>query len=145
MSKQRPPSVLVPVPGPVDKEKLAVVLDKLYFLGRPRLTLFHVVEVSSRTSPLNSEFFRDAINRAERGLKPLKTWLEKLGYKVSIKVVLARDVAEGIVDEVGLGGYDAVVMMRGLKRRFLRGLFHRSVSERVVRASGCPVIVVRVD
>ena len=150
MSQELPhkPNILVPVPGPLDKEKLVLMLDKLHFLGKPNLTLFHVVEVRSRTSPLNSEFFRDAINKAEKSLKPLKKWLEKLGYKTSIKVMLARDVAEGIIDEAELGGYDAILMVRRggrTLRNLLKTIFSGSVSEKVARHVECPVIMVKME
>ena len=61
-------------------------------------------------------------------------------FRVRVKVVVARNVAEGIIDETETDGYLMVFLM---KRRFKKGwrqMFKRSVSGRVVRYANSMVL-----
>lgn len=76
---------------------------------------------------------RDELDKAEEKLSDLAMRLRKQSLKVRVKVVVARNVAGGIIDETETGDYFIVFLM---KRRFKRGwgqLFKRSVSQKVVR------------
>ena len=106
----------------------------------PTIVLFHVVEVPSRTATLDPEPYRNELDKAEQKLADLAKWLRNQSLSVRVKVVVARNVAEGIIDETETGSYFIVFLM---KRRFKRGwkqLFKRSVSGRVVRFANALVL-----
>lgn len=132
--------ILIPVGEPVSRRLIAQGLHALSAFRNPQIVLFHVVEVPSRTSALETEPYRDDILAAEKKLNDLAKWLRSQSLTIRIKVVVARNVAEGIVDEAGTGGYLMIFMM---KRRFKRGwkdIFKKSVSGRVVRLANCLVL-----
>ncbi len=104
------------------------------------IVLFHVVEVPNRTATLDPEPYRNELDKAEQKLNELAKWLRNQSVGVRVKVVVARNVAEGIIDETETGGYFIVFLM---KRRFKRGwrqLLKRSVSGRVVRFANSLVL-----
>ncbi len=106
----------------------------------PTIVLFTVVEVPSRTATLDPEPYRTELDKAERKLDDLAKWLRRQSLKVRVKVVVARNAAEGIIDETETGDYFLVFMM---KRRFKRGwrqVFKRSVSQKVVRFANSLVL-----
>lgn len=132
--------VLIPVGDPVSRKLIAQALQVLSAFKKPTIVLFHVVEVPSRTAALDPEPYRSDLDKAEQKLNELGKWLHDQSVNVHVKVVVARNVAEGIIDETETDGYFLVFLM---KRRFKRGwrqLFKRSVSGRVVRFVNCLVL-----
>jgi nucleotide-binding universal stress UspA family protein len=61
-------------------------------------------------------------------------------YETRKKIVVARDVAEAIVAEANSDNYMFVVMTKRRPKKGLGGVFHRSVSERVIREANCMVL-----
>lgn len=104
------------------------------------IVLFHVVEVPSRTAALEPEPYRNEIQQAEEKLNDLAKWLSSQSLTVLVKVVVARNVAEGIIDETETDGYFIVFLMKRRFRRGWRQVFRRSVSGRVVRYANCLVL-----
>jgi len=132
--------VLIPIGEPVSRKLITQALHVLSAFRKPLIVLFHVVEVPSRTAALDPEPYRNEIQQAEEKLNDLAKWLRSQSLTVRVKVVVARNVAEGIVDETERDGYFIVFLM---KRRFKRGwkqMFTRSVSGRVVRYANCLVL-----
>lgn len=132
--------ILIPVGEPVSRKLITQALHVLSAFRNPEVVLFYVVEVPSRTSALDTEPYRDDILVAEKKLNGLAEWLQSQSLAVRVKVVVARNVAEGIIDEAGTGGYLLIFMM---KRRFKRGwrdMFKKSVSGQVVRLANCLVL-----
>ncbi len=132
--------VLIPVGDPVSKKLITQALHVMSAFKHPTIVLFHVVEVPSRTAALDPEPYRNELKKAEEKLNELARWLRNQSLRVRIKVVVARNAAEGIIDETETGGYFIVFMM---KRRFKRGwrqMFKRSVSQRVVRFANALVL-----
>ena len=132
--------ILIPVGEPVSRKLITQALHVMSTFKNPTIGLFHVVEVPSRTATLEPEPYRIEIDKAEQKLTDLAKWLRKQSLSVRVKVVVARNVVEGIIDETDTGGYFIVFLM---KRRFKRGwrqLFKRSVSEKVVRFANSLVL-----
>lgn len=125
---------------PVSRKLITKALHVLSAFRKPTIVLFHVVEVPSRTATLEPEPYRNELDQAERRLNELAQWLRSQSFRVRVKVVVARNVAEGIIDETERDGYFIVFLM---KRRFKRGwrqMFKRSVSGRVVRYANSLVL-----
>lgn len=99
----------------------------------PTIVLFHVVEVPSLTATLDPEPYRTELDKAEQKLSDLAKWLRRQSLKVRVKVVVARNVAEGIIDETETGDYFIIFLMKRRFRKGWRQLFKRSVSQKVVR------------
>ncbi len=132
--------VLIPVGEPVSRKLITQALHVMSAFKHPTIVLFHVVEVPSRTATLDPEPYRNELDKAEQKLNELAKWLRNQSVGVRVKVVVARNVAEGIIDETETGGYFIVFLM---KRRFKRGwrqLLKRSVSGRVVRFANSLVL-----
>lgn len=106
----------------------------------PTIVLFHVVEVPSRTSTLDPEPYRNELDAAEQKLSDLAKWLRGQSVKVRVKVVVARNVAEGIIDETETGDYFIVFLMKRRVNRGWKQLFKRSVSQQVVRFANSLVL-----
>ncbi len=132
--------VLIPVGEPVSRKLITQALHVMSAFKNPTIVLFTVVEVPSRTATLDPEPYRTELDKAERKLDDLAKWLRRQSLKVRVKVVVARNAAEGIIDETETGDYFLVFMM---KRRFKRGwrqVFKRSVSQKVVRFANSLVL-----
>lgn len=132
--------VLIPVGEPVSRKLITQALHVMSVFKNPTIVLFIVVEVPSRTATLDPEPYRTELDKAEEKLNDLAKWLRKQSIKVRVKVVVARNAAEGIIDETETGDYFLVFLM---KRRFKRGwrqLFRRSVSQKVVRFANSLVL-----
>lgn len=115
-------------------------LHVLSAFRNPNIVLLHVIEVPSRTATLETEPYRDEIRKAEGKLRELSKWLTDQGLTVSAKVGVARNTADGIIEETERDGYLLVFLMKRRARRGWRGLFTRSVSQRVVRNAECLVL-----
>ena len=140
--RNKPPSakILIPVGRTVSKQLITQALHLFSVLKSPLIVLFTVIEVPSRTATLETEPYRLQINQAEKQLNDLSKWLTTQNLLVRVKVVVARNIAEGIIDETESDDYAAVFMMKRRTRKGWRGLFTRSVSQRVVRGANCFVM-----
>lgn len=138
----RKPSVkiLVPIATRADRQLMTRALYALSAFKDPEIVLFHVVEMPSRTVPIEVISYKEEIALADEVLSPTAEWLEKEGYGTRKKIVVAREVAEAIVTEANSEDYTFVIMTKRRPRKGVRGLFHRSVSERVIRGSKCMVL-----
>lgn len=140
-NSQKPPvKILVPIAARADRELMTRALYALSAFKDPEVVLFHVVEMPSRTVPIEVISHKEEIALADEVLSPTAEWVEKEGYKTRKKIVVARDVAEAIVAEANSEDYMFVVMTKRLPTKGIRGLFHRSVSERVIRETKCMVL-----
>lgn len=137
--------ILIPIAQLVDREKLARVLHALSAFPNPLIVLLHVIELPSRTTPLEIDLVRKDADAAEAKLNPVADWLKQQHYNVVVKIAVARNAIEGIITEANTGSYSFVVLMkRRIKQRF-GGLFQKSTSEAVIRAITCPAITMLVD
>ena len=132
--------ILIPVGELVSRALITQALHVLSAFRNPAILLFNVVEVPSRTEALETEPYRKEIDQAERRLNELADWLRGQSITTQVKVVVARSVAEGIVDEAEIGGYSIIFLMRRRFKKGWRSLFSRSVSVRVVRDANCLVL-----
>lgn len=140
-SPRKPPvKVLIPIVTRADKQLMTRALYALSAFKDPEIVLFHVVEMPSRTVPIEVISHKGEIALADEVLSPTVKWLEKDGYRTRKKVVVARDVAEAIVTEANSEDYTFVIMTKRRPKKGVRGLFHRSVSERVIREAKCMVL-----
>jgi nucleotide-binding universal stress UspA family protein len=89
---------------------------------------------------LETEPYQDDIKRAEQRLDGLAKWLANQRLKVRVKVVVARSISEGIIEEAETGDYLLVFLMKRRKVRGLQRILRRSVTERVVRSANCVVM-----
>lgn len=105
--------ILMPV-GDWEPDRKAM-LPALYLMSRmkpkPQVMLLSVISLPS-TVPLDASQFSDIIRKTESKLKPLAVWLSGQGFKTSVKTALARDVAEGIVEEASKSGCVGVLMQK---------------------------------
>ena len=132
--------ILIPLGPTLDRPKIVAALQALSSFRNPLLVPFHVIELPSRTAPLDSALYEAEFKEAEKGhLLDVARWLRDQGYHVQTKVAVARDVTDGIIEEANNGEYVAVLL---LKRRVKKGFFRRpkSVSEKVSRYVECLVI-----
>ncbi len=137
--------ILIPIGDPVSRKLITQALHILSAFRHPVIVLFHVVEVPSRTATLDPEPYRNEIQQAEEKLSDLAKWLRSQSLTVRVKVVVARNAAEGIIEETETGGYFVVFLM---KRRFRRGwsrVFKRSVTGKVVQYANCLVLTAPLD
>ena len=139
-SVQGSAKILIPVGELVSKKLITQALHVLSVFKKPLIVLFSVIEVPSRTATLERDPYRKQIIEAENRLSGLSTWLADQGLKVLVKVVVARNIAEGIIDETESDGYLLVFMMKRKTHRGWRSIFSRSVSQKVVRAANCFVL-----
>lgn len=105
--------ILMPV-GEWEPDRKAM-LPALYLMSKmkpkPQVMLLSVINVPA-TAPLDASQFRDIIHKTGSKLKPLAGWLSGQGFKTSVKIALARDVVEGIVEEASRPGCAAVLMQK---------------------------------
>jgi len=139
-SRKPPVKILVPIVTRADRELMTRALYALSAFKDPEVVLFHVVEMPSRTVPIEVISHREEIALAEEVLSPTAEWLEKQGYRTRKKIVVARDVAEAIVTEANSEDYMFVIMTKRRPKKGFRGLFDRSVSEAVIRQTKCMVL-----
>jgi nucleotide-binding universal stress UspA family protein len=139
---RKKPSVklLVPIAARADRELMTRALYALSAFKGPEIVLFHVVELPSRTVPIEVISHREEIALANEILSPVAEWLKKEGYSARKKIVVARDISEAIVTEANSEDYAFVVMTKRRPKKGAKGLFHRSVSERVIRSTKCMVL-----
>lgn len=138
----RKPSVkiLVPIATSADRQLMTRALYALSAFKDPEIVLFHVVEMPSRTVPIEVMSHKEEIALADEILSPTAEWLEKEGYRTRKKIVVARDVAEAIVAEANSEDHTFVIMTKRRPKKGIGGLLHRSVSERVIREAKSMVL-----
>jgi nucleotide-binding universal stress UspA family protein len=124
----------------VSRQLILQALHVLSAFKNPSIVLFHVIEVPSRTATLETDPYHDEIRRAENRLNDLSKWLTDQGLSVQVKVAVARNIADGIVEETESNGYLIVFLMKRKANRGWRRFFARSVSQRVVRSADCLVL-----
>jgi nucleotide-binding universal stress UspA family protein len=132
--------ILIPLGPALDKPKMVTALQALSSFRDPLIVLFHVIELPSRTAPLDSAYYENEFKEAEKTyLLPVARWLLNQGYHVQTRVAVARSVEHGIIEEANNGEYAAVLL---LKRRVRKGFLrrHKSVSEIVSRYAECLVV-----
>jgi nucleotide-binding universal stress UspA family protein len=135
--------ILLPLAEPVDPQKLkGLIIGKLWLEG-DEFTLFHVIE-SPAASSLDLEQFNRQIAKSESWLNEIGEELRRGGLDVKVKVAVARDAAEAIVEEITGGDYDMVVFLKK-KRRALKRLIIRGVSEKVASSVSIPVVTLLMD
>jgi nucleotide-binding universal stress UspA family protein len=138
--KKPPAKILVPIATSADKEMMTRALYALSAFKDPEIVLFHVVELPSSTVPIEVVTHREEIALADEILSPTAQWLKEQGFISRKKIVVARDVAEAIVNETNAVDYAFVIMTKRHPKKGVRGLFHHSVSERVIRETKCMVL-----
>jgi len=140
-SGRKPPvKILIPIATSADRHLMTRALYALSAFKDPKIVLFHVVEMPSRTVPIEVISHREEIALADRVLSPTAEWLEEEGYRTRKKIVVARDVAEAIVTEANFEDYTFVIMTKRRPKNGIKGIFHRSVSEQVIRETRCMVL-----
>jgi len=128
--------------GAIDKERVIRALKTLA-ATRATIVVFHVIEVPSRSSPIETSAYQDQVKGWERRLKDTADWLRAQNFDVNMKVVVARDVVHGIVDEAELGDYSLIVLFkRRLEKKGLSRFFRRSISRGVARLTNRMLLVV---
>jgi nucleotide-binding universal stress UspA family protein len=132
--------ILVPIATSADRQLMTRALSALSAFKDPEIVLFHVVELPSRTVPIEVVSHKEEITLADEVLSPIAKWLKEQGCTSSKKIVVARNVAEAIVNEANAEDYAFVIMTKRHPRKGLGGIFHRSVSERVIREAKCMVL-----
>jgi len=138
--KKPPVKILVPIADRADKALMTRALYALSAFNDPEIVLFHVVEMPSRTVPIEVVSYKEEIALADEVLSPISRWLKEEDYSTRKKIVVARDVAEAIVNEANAEDYAFVIMTKRHPKKGVRGLFHHSVSERVIRETRCMVL-----
>lgn len=141
-AQRKKPSVkiLIPIAASADRQLMTRALYALSAFKDPEIVLFHVVEMPSRTVPIEVTSHKAEIALADEVLSPTAKWLEKEGYSVRKKIVVARSVAEAIVTEANAEDYTFVIMTKRRPKKGIGGLFHRSVSEQVTREAKSMVL-----
>ncbi len=132
--------ILVPISTFTDKPRLFRALQVLSNVKDHMVVLFKVVEVPRRTTPLDPSVWKEDIEQAESFLAKLASWLRDEGYRVETKVVTARDAADGIIAEANNGNYTVVLMTKRRVRSGLARIFHKSISETVIRYTNTLVL-----
>ena len=124
--------VLVPLGWQVPVDEL---ISALVELGEDiQVTLLHVVSIPM-TAPLEVE-----VEPPEWMVK-LAEELKSRGYEVEVKVIEARGVVEGIVEEAEENKYDLILMFRRKRRWFPK--IRPGISGRVMSLSKRPVVTVK--
>ncbi|MBS7658971.1 MAG: universal stress protein [Candidatus Bathyarchaeia archaeon] len=138
-------SILIPISTFIDKERLIKALHAISIFQKLKLVLFHVIELKSRTTPIEAEFFEEHTKKIKGFLDEVKDWLIKQGYNVLVKIVVARSISEGIIYESNSGDYNIVIMMKRKPRRGFKKFLHKSISEKVIKYTRKLVLIIPTD
>ncbi len=143
-----PSHVLVPFDG---SDASRLVFDTLNRLGGER-TRVSLVTVLHQPFPLATSYLPHAISderllterksRASEALEGVADSLRDAGWQVETRVLVADDVARGLLSHAEEGGVDLIAIAtrgRGGISRFLLG----SVADKVVRGASMPVLMAR--
>ena len=138
--KKPPVKILVPIATSADRQLMTRALYALSAFKDPEIVLFHVVELPSRTAPIEVVSHREEITLADEVLSPIAEWLKEQRCTSRKKIVVARDIAEAIVNEANAEDYAFVIMTKRHPKKGVKGLFHHSISERVIQETKCMVL-----
>ncbi len=133
LEEQSATKILVPISTFVDRTRLFKALQVLATLKDPVIILFRVVEVPHRTNPLDPDLWKEDIKKAENYLNGVAAWLRQEGYRADSKVRTARNTGDGIISEANNGEYAVVLMMKRRIRTGWSRMFHKSITEEVIR------------
>jgi len=126
----------------MDRQRILRSL-KAVAVPKAEIVIFHVIEVPSRSSPIETAPFLDQVREWEARMKEVADWLRSQKFDVNVKVVIARDSIHGIVDEAELGDYSLIVLLkRSREVGWLSRFFRRSVSQGVARLSNRMLLIV---
>ena len=137
--------ILIPISNFIDREMLMEALNIFKSLGAISITFFNVVEISSTTLPINSSLFEREISNERSRLQRLVDWLISQNFKVNLRVKVSRSSAEGIIEEANSEGYSFIIMMKRKLRGRFEKLFHKSITEEVIRNTKCMVLTFLID
>ncbi|NOZ59372.1 MAG: universal stress protein [Euryarchaeota archaeon] len=115
------------------------------FLARKlgaELTALHVLKLEPPRRLTPEEVEEEKARAAVHIFRQLERLAGEAGVRLRKEVLISRDVAEAIIEEVRFGRYELLVV-GSLGKTGLRRLLLGSVSERLVRHAPCPVLVVR--
>jgi len=138
-------AVLVPVSLEPEKHLLLRAFRMLGW-GDAEYTLFHVVEVPITTAPYANDL-AGILGEVRKRLEPLADWLRGQGYKVEVKVVAARDVVDGIIEEIEESPYLLILLHKKRRKKIEKLLlaFTKSTSQRLIQRASIPVMVIPVE
>jgi len=140
VEEEPPPDiVLLPLDRFMDIEGLSHVVLFLKQWNNSSLVLLHIIRLPM-SSPLDEEIFTDEIELAREWLKPLENWCLEQGFRTRLKIRLARNIADRILDEIDRHPYRFILIPRRPKQNFWRKL-RKTTSQRVIEESGIPVVV----
>ena len=104
--------------------------------------LFHVIEL-----PVSTATYRETVGYlvadSYKKLESLRNWLMNEGYDVALKVVAARDVVAGILEELDRNHYSLVLLQR--KKRGRLGLLSKSTTQRLLKRLATPILIMPID
>lgn len=135
--------VLMPISGKIEYSDMIAAMLPLLRFQTTHLTLLHVIETPIST-PLGSEGMDDVFMEAQSRIAPLRDWLNNQGYVATIKIVTARKIEEAIEEEVRSAEYSMLFMMKRRQKKGFFGRFSKSVTEKVIRNVGIPVVTILV-
>ena len=136
--------ILIPISNFIDKEKL---IEALSILPKDNLkvTLFHVIEIPSMTLPIDSSPFRKEFENAKTKISTIVDWLNSQDFNTELKVVISRSAEDGIIEEANSSGCSIILMMKRRIRGKFHKMFHKSRTEKVIRDTGCMVLIFLID
>lgn len=136
--------ILITISNFIDKEKL---IEALSILQKDNLTvtLFHVIEIPSMTLPIDSSPFRKEIEKAKTKFSTIVDWLNSQDFNAELKVVISRSAEDGIIEEANSSGCTIILMMKRRIRGKFHKIFHKSKTEKVIRDTGCIVLILLID
>jgi len=129
--------VLIAAKNAGQADWLVEAVNRLLNIEEIEVTIFNVLEVPI-TSPLYEDQFKDEIKLREAEFKKIVAELNELGCKSSVKVVIARDVGEAILEEVEEEKFDLIVMTGKIVEKLIR----KGPIWKVVSKSKVPVLFV---
>ncbi len=132
-------TVLLPLDQFASDRVLQPVVSFLEDRKKVSLVLFHVIALP-RTAPLDEELFQKEINLAREWLGKLETWCIEKGFRTRVKIRLARNVADRILDEVERHHYGLVILPKRPKKR-IWGKIKKTTTQRIIQESVAPVVV----
>ncbi len=95
--------------------------------------------------PIESSPFEGEIEDAKLRISESVKWLSSQNYRVNSKISVSRSIADGIIEEANTGGYSFIIMMKRKIRGRFQKLFHKSITEEVIRYAGCMVLTFLID
>jgi len=119
--------ILIPISNFIDKEKLIEALSIL------------------PTLPIDSSPFRKEFENAKTKISTIVDWLNSQDFNTELKVVISRSAEDGIIEEANSSGCSIILMMKRRIRGKFHKMFHKSRTEKVIRDTGCMVLIFLID